>query len=52
MKDGTMRMIASESCTNRDCDEDDDDDNNKVKVSLCFFFNWAQRNEGVLGEWR
>jgi len=24
----------------------------KVKLSLCFFFNWAPRHEGVLGEWR
>jgi len=22
----------------------------KVKLSLCFFFNWAPRHEGVLGE--
>jgi hypothetical protein len=22
----------------------------KVKLSLCFFFNWSQRHEGVLGE--
>jgi len=26
--------------------------NVKVKLSLCYFFNWAQRHEGVLGEWR
>jgi hypothetical protein len=24
----------------------------KVKLSLCLFFNWAQRHESVLGEWR
>jgi hypothetical protein len=24
----------------------------KVKLSLCFFFNWSPRCEGVLGKWR
>jgi len=24
----------------------------KVKMPLCFFFNWAKRQEGVLWEWR
>jgi hypothetical protein len=23
-----------------------------VKLSLCFFFNWAPSHEGALGEWR
>jgi hypothetical protein len=23
----------------------------KVKISLCFFLNWAPRHEGVWGEW-
>jgi hypothetical protein len=24
----------------------------KVKLSLCFFLNWAPRHEGVLGQWK